>query len=217
LYVLYAIEPYQSNAVRNELHRFGDIEFVTTVRCDYATDSFDIYELEFKACTSLLVAAVMRNSESWGSDLPPILSEVLETDCDELWVALNAPVPEKPSLTWCVRRFKMYYPESWLDYWSAVGQCNLAADDFLAFLEAYGAIAKEQIASGYARLVKRYLGDRKYASADFPAGMHVVVGIGRIRIDWTRRQYIAEASVPTIWINHGVDDVFPPSKTADSV
>lgn len=214
MYLTFAATPYLSNGARNSLWRFGDLLQIDCIYGGRLGYDFEIWELEFETCTPELVGALLQSLNDYGSG-EACISELLETDCDELWAVVNAPIPERPSLTWCVRRFLAYYPGQWRDNLSARGKCGVVSIDFLHFLRRHNAVSDDQIASGYARVVRQYISDLRYATPDFLAECHEVVAIGRIRIDFTRRQYDPEAPVPTVWISRSDEDnVFPPRKAA---
>ncbi len=218
MYAVFAVEPYNQQALHNALFRFGDLAHITTLfgRRE-GGETFQIWELGFEVCSRGLIATVLKRLDAWGLN-QRVFVELLETDCDELWAAVTAPIPARPSISWCVRRYLSYHPDAWQDYWSAVGFCGVVSQDFLSFTRRYGAISQEQIDSGYARVALKFLGDVRYATPDFPTEAHEVVAIGRLRIDFTRRQYNEAAAVPTVWISRSNrnDDVFPPCRATAS-
>lgn len=212
MFAVFAVEPRNSNAIRNELQGFGDLCYMFRISGGRLGWDFEIWELEFETPSPHLLGRVLRCLDSWGG-VSSVLAEMLDTDYEELHDAVAASPPTRPSLTWCVRRYLAYYPVHWQTYWTASGKCGVVSENFLSFLRRYGAVSEEQLKSGYARVAREYRGERKHASADFPTEVHEVVAIGRIRIDYTRRQYDETAPVPTAWISRtDKDNVFPPSR-----
>lgn len=210
MYAVYAVEPCTSSAAINTLRPFGSLTYLRTV---YGGDwgwNFEIWELEFDTLDPRLVPMILHSLDSY-SMATHFLTEVLETDCPELHKAIRTPEPTRPSLSWCVQRYLMYFPDSWRESLTASGQCAAVSHDFFKFLLAKGAVSREEAESGYVRVVTRMFGDRRYESPDFPRECHVVIQVGCIVLDFTRRQYDGNAPVPTVWINRtGEDQVFPP-------
>ena len=149
---------------------------------------------------------MLRGLATWGVHVNTF-TELLETDCPELYAAVHEPVPEHPSITWCVRRFLMHYPSEWRTSLAARGKCGVVSQDFVSFMRHHGA--------GDGEVVMEYLGDPRWATQDFLIEVHEVVKVGRIRIDFTRRQFDSEAPIPTAWIcTQPSENVFPPRATA---
>lgn len=216
MYAIFAAEPYKEQAVINQFRRHGQLLYLFRIPGGDLNYDFEVWELEFEACDRFLVAAMLRGLDTWGTN-SSVIAELLETDCEELRAVVTAPIPEQPSITWCVRRYLSYHPDYWRDYWSAMGPCDIVSRDFLSFLRRYNAVSSGQMTSGYAGVSIHYMGDKRYASADFPTEIHAVTKIGRLRVDFTRRQFVRDAPVPTVWISTGKDDdVFPPRRSKRS-
>lgn len=209
MYMFFAVEPYKVNGVKNLFRDFGDLTFHGRLPGGRQGYDFELWELEFESGSAELIGAVLRSLSGWDTGLQ-MLVELVETDYTELWDLITSPVPKHPSVSWCVGRYLKHFPNCWRDYWSSVGKCLVVPDDFLRFMRHYGAISAEQEASGYAGISTHYRSDRRHAMPDFPAEVHRVVRVGRLRIDFTRRQYKSDAPVPTVWVcRDSSQDVYP--------
>lgn len=164
MYATVAILPLHSQALKNLLRGLCEIMDLGWIRSNEDGDSFRIVELEFDTCTPAFVSTILRGLDNWEPFSLPVLAEVLETDCDVLRQAITAPIPERPSITWCVQRYLMYFPGIGKDYWAAEGRCCGTSLDFLAFLQRYNAVSAEQIANGYARVAMEHRSNPKYAT-----------------------------------------------------
>lgn len=163
--------------------------------------------LEFEESNARLTTIVRYLLDHWGFDKKQNIAEIVGTDCPQIQHMLDTPDPKTPSLAWCVRRFKEYFPNSWSDYWHAVGQCEVVSEDFFDFMQSKGAISPEQTASGYAHVHTVYFGDPRSGSPELGGPeYHATVRVGNIDIDWTHRQYNADVPVP--YVRH-VRDVPP--------
>ena len=225
MYVTFKVEHERLGVARRLLKEFGLLLVPESL---YEGPQYDrrwryLQRLEFSNCHPRLAITLRQAMDSWGQThkkYPDIL-EVVGTDCPEILEMLATPDPTKPSLTWAIRRFREYHPGQWQDYWTAVGRCGTASLDFLAFLEAKNVVTASQRKSGYAREVTEYFGDPRYATPDFPRECHCVVGVGRVRIDWTARQFGSRyeacgydpVPIPLVWVNRtGQNEVFAPRR-----
>lgn len=202
LYLVYTTDCRNAPIATKALAKFGQIEFVCKAWAGSGwrgdRTPLDVFMLEFEESNPNLTTKVRYLLDEWGFDKKCNI-EVLDTNCPQIKYMLSTPDPKIPSLTWCVRRYKEYFPNNWDDYWTAVGQCTVISQDFLSFMESKGAVTPEQAQSGHAHIHTVYFGNPRSGSPELGGPeYHATVHVGGISVDWTHRQYRGDAPVPYI-------------------
>jgi hypothetical protein len=201
---VYTVDYCNARVTNRALTEFGQIEFISKAwanSSDWRSDRVpvDVFMLEFEESNLKLTTKVRYLLDEWGFDKKRNIAEILGTDCPQIQHMLGTPDPRTPSLTWCVSRFKEYFPNDWDNFWTAVGQCAVVSQDFLSFMESKGAVTPEQVQAGYAHVHIVYFGDPRSGSPTLGGPeYHATVHVGGISVDWTHRQYKSDVPVPYI-------------------